>query len=191
MWILHHTVKFFWSFGVQFVECPGQLVRGVLFLRDNCQTPYSLSNPGENLRTTLGTYSPDLAPCDHLFGLLKTSLVADVLLMTKRLKWRCGSGWGNSQETYMLWDLTLVKQWYKWSVLMEDVFRGKFFSSLECHIILPFHIHLWPIYWLSRYTGSPFAVLWCRFSSHFTFSFNDPKSVISVLNYRNLRFSWV
>jgi hypothetical protein len=35
---------------------PGQLVRGVLLQHDNCQTPYSLSNPGENSRTTLGTY---------------------------------------------------------------------------------------------------------------------------------------
>jgi hypothetical protein len=33
-------------------------------------------------------YSPDLAPCNfHLFGPLKITLVANVSLMTKRLKW--------------------------------------------------------------------------------------------------------
>jgi hypothetical protein len=38
-------------------------------------------------------YSLDLAPSEfHLFGLLKTTLVANVLLMMKRLKQRCGSG---------------------------------------------------------------------------------------------------
>jgi hypothetical protein len=37
--------------------------------------------------------SPDLAPSDfHLFDTLKSSLVANVSLMTKRLKRRCGSG---------------------------------------------------------------------------------------------------
>jgi histone-lysine N-methyltransferase SETMAR len=38
-------------------------------------------------------YSSDMAPSDfHLFGPLKTTLVANVSLMTKRLKRRCSRG---------------------------------------------------------------------------------------------------
>jgi hypothetical protein len=48
-------------------------------------------------------YSPDLAPSDfHLFGPLKSTLVANVSLMTKMMKRRCGSGWNNSRKTSML-----------------------------------------------------------------------------------------
>jgi hypothetical protein len=37
-------------------------------------------------------YIPDLAPSDfHLLGPLKTTLLANVSLMMKRLKWRCAS----------------------------------------------------------------------------------------------------
>jgi hypothetical protein len=40
-----------------------------------CQTPYSLSNPGENRALQWELYSPDLAPSDiHLFGPLKNYL---------------------------------------------------------------------------------------------------------------------
>jgi hypothetical protein len=50
----------------------------------------------ENLRYELlehPPYSPDLALGDFLlFGPLKTTLVADVSLVTKRLEQRCGSG---------------------------------------------------------------------------------------------------
>jgi hypothetical protein len=37
-----------------------------------------------------------------MFGSLKTIFVANISLMTKRLKWRCRSGWDNSQKTSML-----------------------------------------------------------------------------------------
>jgi hypothetical protein len=38
-------------------------------------------------------YSLDFTPSDfHLFDPLKSNLVANVLLMMKRLKWRCRSG---------------------------------------------------------------------------------------------------
>jgi hypothetical protein len=45
------------------------------------------------------TLQPGLGPYDfHLFGPLKTTLVATNLLMTKRLKRRCRSGWDNSKK---------------------------------------------------------------------------------------------
>jgi hypothetical protein len=48
-------------------------------------------------------YSTYLAPSDvHLFGSLKITLVANISLMTKRLKRRCGSGRDKNQKTSML-----------------------------------------------------------------------------------------
>jgi hypothetical protein len=48
-------------------------------------------------------YSPDLAPSDfHLFGPQKTTLVANVSLMTKKLKRRCRRGSDDSQKTSVL-----------------------------------------------------------------------------------------
>jgi glutaredoxin 2 len=48
-------------------------------------------------------YSQALAYSDvHLFGLLKNTLVANVSLMMKKVKWKCGSGGDNSQNTSML-----------------------------------------------------------------------------------------
>jgi hypothetical protein len=78
------------------------------------------------------------------------SWVAKVSLMTKRLKRRCGSGWDNSEKTSMLrvsthWesDGTSV------SMSVEDTSRNKcFFPALNIKCFT-FHIHLWPIFWLS------------------------------------------
>jgi hypothetical protein len=61
-------------------KCLAQLTRGVLLPSWQCQTPYSLSNPEENSKTTVGTswtstLQPGLAPSDfHLFGPLKNHL---------------------------------------------------------------------------------------------------------------------
>jgi hypothetical protein len=73
--------------------------------------------------------------------------MADVSLMTKRLKRRCRSGWDKSQKTSMLrvsthWesDGTSV------SMLVEDKSRNKcFFSRLEYHmfyVLYPFVTYL-------------------------------------------------
>jgi hypothetical protein len=75
------NVKFCSSFGMQFAgNLQADWREGYCFI---------VTMPGENSSTAVGTaYSPDLAPSDfHLFGPL-----ADVSLMTNRLKRRCGSG---------------------------------------------------------------------------------------------------
>jgi hypothetical protein len=59
--------------------------------------------------------------------------VANVSLMTKRLKRRCGSGWNNSQKT---------------SVLRVSS-RNKCFFPVSTITCFTFYILLWRIYWLS------------------------------------------
>jgi hypothetical protein len=49
----------------------------------------------------------------HLFGPLKTTLVADVSLMTKRLKGRCGSGGEQSKDLRDAGFDAVVKRWDK------------------------------------------------------------------------------
>jgi histone-lysine N-methyltransferase SETMAR len=77
---------------------PDQLARGVLLHHDDARpnTARATQERTEELNWKLlehPPYSPDLAPSDfHWSGLLKTTLVADVSLMMKRLKQRCGSG---------------------------------------------------------------------------------------------------
>jgi histone-lysine N-methyltransferase SETMAR len=77
---------------------PGQLTRGILLHHDNAR-PHTARETQEGIQELQWEllehplYSPDLVPSDfHLFGPLKTTLVANVSLMTKRLKRRCGSG---------------------------------------------------------------------------------------------------
>jgi hypothetical protein len=85
---------------------PGQLARGVLLHHDNARPHTARVNPEENSRTTFRTsrtsaLQPGLGPpvmWFHLFGPLKNTLVANVSLMTKRLKRRCGSGCDNTQK---------------------------------------------------------------------------------------------
>jgi histone-lysine N-methyltransferase SETMAR len=77
---------------------PSQLARGVLLHHDNAR-PHTAGATQERIQELQWElrehppYSLGLAPSDfHLFGPLKNALVANVSLMTKRLKWRCGSG---------------------------------------------------------------------------------------------------
>jgi histone-lysine N-methyltransferase SETMAR len=76
---------------------PGQLARGVLLHHNNARshTARATQESIQELQWELlqhPPYSPDLAPSNfHLFGPLKPTLMANVLLMTKRLKRRCGS----------------------------------------------------------------------------------------------------
>jgi histone-lysine N-methyltransferase SETMAR len=77
---------------------PGQLARGVLLHYDSAR-PHTARATQERIQELQGEllehspYSSDLSPSDfHLFGLLKTMLVANVSLMTKRLKQRCRNG---------------------------------------------------------------------------------------------------
>jgi histone-lysine N-methyltransferase SETMAR len=74
---------------------PSQLARGVLLHNDNAR-PYTAQTTPERIQELQWEllehlpYIPDLAPSDfHLFGPLKTTLVANVPLMMKRLKQRC------------------------------------------------------------------------------------------------------
>jgi histone-lysine N-methyltransferase SETMAR len=79
-------------------KLPGQLARGSLLHHDNARphTGGATQERIEELQWELlehPPYSPDLAPGDfYVFGSLKTTMVANVSLMTKRLKRRCGSG---------------------------------------------------------------------------------------------------
>jgi hypothetical protein len=89
-----------------------QLARGVLLHNDNAR-PLTARATHERIQELQWEllehlpYSLDLALSDiHLSGPLKNTLVANVLLMTKRLKRRCKSGWDNSQKTSMLQVLT-------------------------------------------------------------------------------------
>jgi histone-lysine N-methyltransferase SETMAR len=77
---------------------PGQLARGVPLHHDNAR-PHATRATQKRIQELQWellehpAYSPVLAPSDfHLFRPLKTTLVANVSLMMKRLKWRCRSG---------------------------------------------------------------------------------------------------
>jgi histone-lysine N-methyltransferase SETMAR len=77
---------------------PGQLARGVLLHHDNAtpHTARATQNRIQELQWELLEhlpYSPDLDTSNlHLFGLLKTILVANISLMMMRFKWRCRGG---------------------------------------------------------------------------------------------------
>jgi histone-lysine N-methyltransferase SETMAR len=71
---------------------PGQLARRLLLHHDNAR-PHTARATQDRIQELQWEildhlpYSPDLTPSDfHLFGLLKTTLVAKVSLMVKRLK---------------------------------------------------------------------------------------------------------
>jgi hypothetical protein len=68
--------------------------------------------------------------------------VANVSLMTKRLKRRCGSGWDNSQKTSKLGGFnTLVKWWDKCvSMLLEDMSRNDFFQDRILNVLRSIYI---------------------------------------------------
>jgi hypothetical protein len=77
--------------------------------------------------------------------------VADVSVMTKRLKRRCGSGWDNSQTLLCCGFRRTGKamgQVYqcRWRICRE--INTYFFpgSNITC---FTFYIRLWPIYWLT------------------------------------------
>jgi histone-lysine N-methyltransferase SETMAR len=84
---------------MQFAESgSGQLAKGVLLHRDNAR-PHTFRATQERIqelqwkRLEHPPYSPDLAPSDfHLFSPLKKNRGGKRFVMTKRLKWRCGSG---------------------------------------------------------------------------------------------------
>jgi histone-lysine N-methyltransferase SETMAR len=74
-----------------------QLARGVLLHHDNAR-PHTARATQERIQELQReflehpSYSPDLTPSDfHLFGPLKSDLMSNVSLMTKRMKRRCGS----------------------------------------------------------------------------------------------------
>jgi hypothetical protein len=75
--------------------------------------------------------------------------VANVSLMTKRLKRRCGSGRDNSQKTTMLRVSTLVKRWDKCISVGGGYVEKQMFSPGPNITCFTFYIHLWPIYWPS------------------------------------------
>jgi histone-lysine N-methyltransferase SETMAR len=73
---------------------PGQLARGVLLHHDNTKIPHTARATKERIQDLQREllehppYSPNLVTSDfHLFVPLKTTLDADVSLMTKRLRW--------------------------------------------------------------------------------------------------------
>jgi hypothetical protein len=77
--------------------------------------------------------------------------VANISLMRKRLKRRCGNGWDDSQKDFYAAGFEeLVKRGTSVSMLVKDISRNKcsFLPVLfiTCFI---FYINLWHIYWLS------------------------------------------
>jgi histone-lysine N-methyltransferase SETMAR len=99
---------------------PGQLTRGLL-LHYNSARPHIARETQERLQELQcellehPPYSMELASSNfHLFGLLKTTLVANVSLMTKRLKLRCEWVREQSEDSYAAaaFDI-LVKRWNK------------------------------------------------------------------------------
>jgi hypothetical protein len=104
MWILQRTVKFCWSFGMQFAEnVQANRLEGYCFIM-TMPDPIQSQQPRREFKYSGDLfehppYSPDLVSSDfHLFGPLKTTLVANVSLITNRLKRSRGSGWDNSQS---------------------------------------------------------------------------------------------
>jgi hypothetical protein len=79
-------------------KLPGHLARGALFIM-TMSDPIQPEKPRDefkdysgnllNIRLTGWTWSLVISIC---FVLSKTTLVANISLMTKRLKWRCGRG---------------------------------------------------------------------------------------------------
>jgi hypothetical protein len=142
MWILHLTVKFCWSFVMLFAD----VQRGT--------APSWLPDP---IQREHPPCSSDLAPGNyHLFNPLRTRLGGKRLADEKR---RCRSGWEKSQKIYNATGIdTLVKQWSKCiSVVGGYVEKYVIYpcSNITC---FTFHIHLWPIYWLSlSYMDSLFS----------------------------------
>jgi hypothetical protein len=66
------------------------------------------------------------------FRAKKCALVANVSLMTKKLKLRCGSDWNNSRNTSMLQVLThCYSDGTSVSMLVEDMSRNKCFSQVQ------------------------------------------------------------
>jgi hypothetical protein len=93
---------------------PGQLARGALLHHDNAK-PHTARATQERIQALQWelpehpSYSPYLAFSElRLFRPLKTALVANVSLMTKRLNRRCGSGSDNNQNT------SALRVWAHW-----------------------------------------------------------------------------
>ncbi|PNF22416.1 hypothetical protein B7P43_G16396 [Cryptotermes secundus] len=97
---------------------PGQLASGVLLLQDNARphTAQAAQERIQELKWELlehSPYSPYLAPSDfHLFDLLKTTMVANVLLMMEEVEMEVQK-WLRQQlnDFYAVGFYALVKQW--------------------------------------------------------------------------------
>jgi hypothetical protein len=91
---------------------------------------------------------PGLGPTDfHQLGPLKTTLVANVSLTTKRLKRK----WLRKQSKgfYVVGFDALVKRWDKCSNVVEDMSRNKYFSQVRISHVLRF------VSICDLFTGSP------------------------------------
>jgi hypothetical protein len=131
---------------------PGQLVRGVLLYHDNSRphTARATQEIFQELQWEFPehqSYSPDLAPSDfHLFGLLKNHM-ANISLMTKRLKRRCEVDETTIKRLLCCGFLRIGKAMRRVSMLVEDMSRNKCFFQVRISRFT-FYTHLWPIYWL-------------------------------------------
>jgi hypothetical protein len=89
------------------------------------------------------------------------SLVANVSLITNRLKWRCGSGWDNTQKDF--YDTSfdaLIKRCDKHINVAGGYVEKYVFifpgSNITCFTL---YSHLWPIYWLYLVKNATFRKL--------------------------------
>jgi hypothetical protein len=127
MWILHRTVKFCWSFGMQFAENLQANWQEDYASMWQCQTPWSPSNQGENLGTKVGTswtsaYSPDLGPTDfHLFGPFKNHVGGKRSADDKEVEAEVQK-WQVSKIFYAAGFDALVKRWDKCMNVEKQMF---------------------------------------------------------------------
>jgi hypothetical protein len=157
MWILHRTVKYCWIFWIKLAEIvKANWQKGYCFIMtvpDNIQ-PEQPKRELKKLQWELlehPSYSPDLALSDfHLFSLLTTTLVANISLMTKRLKRRCGSCWGNSLRLlfcgFRRHTNKAMGEVYQCCWMIDWEINDFSSSNIRCFW---FYIHLWSFFTVS------------------------------------------
>jgi hypothetical protein len=122
-------------------KCPGQLARGVLLHCDNDRL-LQPEHPGREFKNYSGNfhlpYRLNLAPSDFsLFCPLKKNiLAANVSLMMKRLKWRCGSG-----QTTTVKRLLCCGFWHTGKAI-EQVYRCWWRIRREIDVFSKFEYHM-------------------------------------------------
>jgi hypothetical protein len=110
MLILHYTVKFYWSFGMQLTGNIYANWQERSYFIMTMPAPIQPEQSGREFKIYSGNFLKNIRLTARTWPLLtstvwsvkNTTLVANISLMTKRLEQRCRSGRDNSQNTSML-----------------------------------------------------------------------------------------